>query len=274
MLYTHQPEGLRPAAYGECLFDALPRGSETRGTFATERLVCLKEITREDGGLDVILLPGESEANGALGLAGAIPLGHAADLPSCNSKACPPRELKRLEQRVRARFEHVKIGVVVIVEDADGRVLLTQRPSKMRIFPRAWVLPGGAVDAGESLAQAGAREVLEETGLSVDAEALVLVGLWESAFPTTAEECLARGVQSGHHLVVYYRGRVKGDSPQLKLCPDEVDAAVWVDRVTLQRALGHLGPEALIEAVESDGTAAARHVSSSHLDRYVGLGGG
>ncbi|HEU5129904.1 MAG TPA: NUDIX domain-containing protein [Glycomyces sp.] len=35
-----------------------------------------------------------------------------------------------------------------------------------------WFVPGGGVEAGESLAEAAAREVLEETGLAVAPEAL------------------------------------------------------------------------------------------------------
>jgi ADP-ribose pyrophosphatase YjhB (NUDIX family) len=57
----------------------------------------------------------------------------------------------------------VGVGAVVIV---DGRVVLVRRahePLKGR-----WNLPGGAVELGETLAQACAREVLEETGLVVD----------------------------------------------------------------------------------------------------------
>jgi mutator protein MutT len=57
----------------------------------------------------------------------------------------------------------IGVGAVVIV---DGRVVLVRRahePLKGR-----WNLPGGAVELGETLAQACAREVREETGLVVD----------------------------------------------------------------------------------------------------------
>jgi ADP-ribose pyrophosphatase YjhB (NUDIX family) len=53
----------------------------------------------------------------------------------------------------------------------DGQVLLTQRSD----FP-VWCLPGGAVDDGESLAQAAIREAREETG--VDVELTRLVGVY------------------------------------------------------------------------------------------------
>ena len=49
----------------------------------------------------------------------------------------------------------------------------------MKIYPRAWVMPGGAVDAGESFEETVRREVEEEVGLS-DFKSVELVYLYES----------------------------------------------------------------------------------------------
>jgi 8-oxo-dGTP pyrophosphatase MutT (NUDIX family) len=115
---------------------------------------------------------------------------------------------------------------VVIVVDAAGSVLLTRRAASMRSYPGCWVLPGGGVDAGESLAAAAAREVAEETGLHVTREALVPVAAWESAFPLSPESyAAAGGALRVHTLMVAFAARVAGVAPPLRLQPAEVDVA-------------------------------------------------
>jgi len=56
----------------------------------------------------------------------------------------------------------------VIVRNAKGEVLLLQRSYQDETGAGQWCLPGGHVDEGENSQQAAKRELLEETGLSVD----------------------------------------------------------------------------------------------------------
>ena len=131
----------------------------------------------------------------------------------------------------------VRCAAVVVVADESGAVLLTRRAACMRSYPGCWVLPGGAVDAGESLVAAAAREVLEETGLVVDASTLRPVAAWESAFPLSpAGYEAARGLKV-HTIMVAYAGRVGGRTPPLRLSPQEVDVCCWVSPEHLPQLL-------------------------------------
>lgn len=58
-----------------------------------------------------------------------------------------------------------RIGSAVLVFDDGGRVLLGRRakdPGRGE-----WVIPGGKIEDGETIVQAGEREIREETGLDV-----------------------------------------------------------------------------------------------------------
>lgn len=69
---------------------------------------------------------------------------------------------RRLKRRAAAR--------VVLV--ADGRVLLVHDRDPGVPGSGWWVVPGGGVDPGEGLAEAATRELAEETGLRLGADAL------------------------------------------------------------------------------------------------------
>jgi ADP-ribose pyrophosphatase YjhB (NUDIX family) len=64
----------------------------------------------------------------------------------------------------------VGVGAVVVV---DGRVVLIRR--RFEPLKGQWSLPGGAVEIGETLEAAVAREIHEETGLEVDVGPVVEV---------------------------------------------------------------------------------------------------
>ncbi|WP_329572871.1 NUDIX hydrolase [Kitasatospora sp. NBC_01266] len=56
----------------------------------------------------------------------------------------------------------------VVVVGEDGRVLLQRRTDN-----GMWALPGGKMELGESLAECGIRETLEETGVHIEVTGIV-----------------------------------------------------------------------------------------------------
>jgi len=128
----------------------------------------------------------------------------------------------------------VDVGVVTILETSDTHVLLTRRAKHMRTFPGIWVPPGGHIEEGETLTQAGLRELREETGLEVTDEMTKsnnILCLWESVFPYI----LSMGQPKRHHIVVYLHVQIHETSSDLQkrinLDRDEVDAAMWLDPI-------------------------------------------
>src|SRR5210317_1954772 len=60
------------------------------------------------------------------------------------------------------------VSAVARREGGNGEILLIQRADNAH-----WGLPGGHVEPGESVAQAAAREVLEETGCEIEVGRLI-----------------------------------------------------------------------------------------------------
>lgn len=104
------------------------------------------------------------------------------------------------------------VGTIVV---RDGRVLLARR-GKMPGLGK-WSVPGGAVDAGESLEDAARREIREECGIEVE-----LTDTTEVIQRITRDE--ASRVKF-HYVIVDYVARWKAGEP----CPSEEASEVrWV----------------------------------------------
>ncbi|XP_008296855.1 nucleoside diphosphate-linked moiety X motif 17 [Stegastes partitus] len=125
----------------------------------------------------------------------------------------------------------VDVGVAILLQTANHRVLLTRRAKELRIFPNVWVPPGGHVEPDETLLEAGLRELKEETGLKLEPEEVSpkILGLWESVFPPM----LSRGLPQRHHIVIYMLLHSSFTHLQLQASlspsPAEVSGCLWAD---------------------------------------------
>lgn len=106
-----------------------------------------------------------------------------------------------------------RLTVDCVVFDPQGRLLLIRR--KNPPFQGQYALPGGFVDYGETVEQAAARELMEETGLN--AESLSLVGIYSDP----------RRDPRGHTVSVAYLMRVSDFAPRAG--DDAVQAAFIAD---------------------------------------------
>jgi 8-oxo-dGTP diphosphatase len=61
----------------------------------------------------------------------------------------------------------VKIAACFLLQDCNGETLMTRRSDSKSSFPRAWVLPGGHIEPGETIEEAAIRELREECGVDI-----------------------------------------------------------------------------------------------------------
>ncbi|CAA7625531.1 NAD(+) diphosphatase [Magnetospirillum sp. UT-4] len=100
-------------------------------------------------------------------------------------------------------------AVIMRIDDGAGRVLL----HRQHAWPAGmWSVLAGFVEPGESLEEAVAREVLEETGIAVAEIAYVASQPWP--FPSS--------------LMIGFTGRAVGGT--LEADPDEIEDAAWFSR--------------------------------------------
>ena len=114
----------------------------------------------------------------------------------------------------------------------------------MKIFPKAWVLPGGHIDLGETLETGVIREIVEEVGILIEEKIeedgnvkyinngsyCILEPFY--AFESVSYKVIDLNPPSSGHLIVFFRIKLnqKGEEINLHLDPREVDGAVWMSK--------------------------------------------
>ena len=107
-----------------------------------------------------------------------------------------------------------------LIINADKDIFVQRRSQTRRLFPNCWDLAGGHVDPGETVQEALAREVFEETGWSV---ATVLT---ELPAKTWQADDVARAERQ-------FILTVDGDLAAPKLESGKVNAWRWIGRTAL-----------------------------------------
>jgi ADP-ribose pyrophosphatase len=110
------------------------------------------------------------------------------------------------------------VGAVVIHQ---GQVLLVKR--KTPPYAGQWAIPGGKVHYGESLKAAAEREVLEETGITIQA-----------GEPIYSFEIIQRDSEGPHlhYVVIDLEASYLGGKP---IARDDAAEAAWFDEAGLQK---------------------------------------
>jgi 8-oxo-dGTP diphosphatase len=125
------------------------------------------------------------------------------------------------------RYQRVE-GAHVLAEDSDGRVLVV----RSTYMGPGWMLPGGRVERGETPETAAVRETLEETGIEVAIERLLLL---EAYRPKDVS--------------FVFRGRVVGGTLEPQL--GEIAEVGWLTREELADSSPRL--HRLLRMIEASG---------------------
>jgi 8-oxo-dGTP diphosphatase len=120
------------------------------------------------------------------------------------------------------------LGVFAAILDDGGRILCV----RMNYAAHAWTTPGGRVEPGESPLDALKREVLEESGL--DVEAGELVGVYSKPYKDD--------------IVLFFRASVVGRNPWQP--NDEISHAGYFGRNELPEPMGPVVRTRIIDALD------------------------
>lgn len=105
------------------------------------------------------------------------------------------------------------IGVGGIVFNNQNQVLLIKRnqaPAK-----GLWSIPGGKLEAGESMVTACSREIKEETGLDTEIRQIVAV--------------VERRIENFHYVIIDFLARLQDQDRATPIAQSDVADTKWID---------------------------------------------
>lgn len=114
-----------------------------------------------------------------------------------------------------ANVKRIDVAYVFVVDPENGKILVVEQTAG------GWSLPGGVVEAGETLAEAAAREAEEEAGFKVRVGSLLAVTerLWRT-----------------HDIFHVFEATIVGPGA-IEVDPREILRSVWVSSDEAQRLM-------------------------------------
>lgn len=111
-------------------------------------------------------------------------------------------------------MKRIDIVYALITSPDKSRVLMVKNRDKDK--RDKWTLPGGTVEAGETLVQALIREAKEEAGVDIDVHGVAAVN--EVIFADRQE----------HFVLLTFRAEITGGKEATQT-PDEISAVEWIE---------------------------------------------
>jgi 8-oxo-dGTP pyrophosphatase MutT (NUDIX family) len=135
------------------------------------------------------------------------------------------------------------VAAVIVHDEASRRVLLLRRGADSKFAPLLWDLPSGKADKGESVTAAAARELREETGLTVDPTSLTIAGIIHGAW----------GVEAPNGFLTVIFAACKWDGEPVNAEPRKHDQIAWFPASQVPADLVPDRREALLSYLRSPG---------------------
>jgi 8-oxo-dGTP pyrophosphatase MutT (NUDIX family) len=99
-----------------------------------------------------------------------------------------------------------RVCVVGLLQNSEGKYLLTKKPDHLGVYPGLWGLPGGGVDNNELIDNAFIREMNEETGLKVES-----MERWFFDDDEVVKFFKDEVVEEQYLIFLFYKAKVSGD---------------------------------------------------------------